>query len=495
MDFDTLLRNIAQLPPDDRAIALECIQLRYGDRFACLPYRKYRTDPVGFAQDVLHDFLWSKQKEILESLVHNRRTVVSACHGPGKTRTAADAVTWWVSCHDPGTALVVTTAPTGDQVRGVLWQEITMAFQRGQLPGRLNQTEVWMKTGSLPDGSSVEQRVAFGRKPNDSNPEAFQGSHRKHVLVILDEAPGIGSLLHGALDSLLTSEHCRLLLIGNPGQDQELSEFAAACKPGSGYNVIHISAFDTPNFTGEFVPPEVAENLISKLWVAEKAAKWGTDHPIYIAKVLGLAPDSSSAKLIPASWILKAQLRTIEPEGEMELGADIGGGGNPTVIFGRRGGHARVLHTDQNPNTMETTYKIIDLILEYDARICRVDVIGLGKAVVDRAIDIVNDPDEDPLYQAAAAKIIGVNVSLPAIDDTDFLNIKAQAMFWLRQRFEFGTIDLDKDDDITSKQLLTLKTGGTVKIQADKKKKGDASPNHADALILCFADFTDPLVM
>lgn len=42
------------------------------------------NDPAGWAKDVLGVHLWSKQQEICESLIRNKRTVVASCHGTGK---------------------------------------------------------------------------------------------------------------------------------------------------------------------------------------------------------------------------------------------------------------------------------------------------------------------------------------------------------------------------------------------------------------------------
>lgn len=44
------------------------------------PWARWENDPVGFVEDGLKETLWSKQKEILTSIVHNKRTVVPACH-------------------------------------------------------------------------------------------------------------------------------------------------------------------------------------------------------------------------------------------------------------------------------------------------------------------------------------------------------------------------------------------------------------------------------
>ena len=53
------------------------------------PWARYEHDPIGFVQEGLGEVLWSKQREILQSLVDNKRTVVPACHAPGKSHLAA----------------------------------------------------------------------------------------------------------------------------------------------------------------------------------------------------------------------------------------------------------------------------------------------------------------------------------------------------------------------------------------------------------------------
>jgi len=92
--------------------AWEAIEAERGTKWAA-----FADWPEGFVEIALGEFLWSKQRDILRSLVDNKRTVVPACHAPGKSHIAARAVAWWGAVHPPGTALVITTAPTFRQVR------------------------------------------------------------------------------------------------------------------------------------------------------------------------------------------------------------------------------------------------------------------------------------------------------------------------------------------------------------------------------------------
>jgi len=103
------------------------------------------------------------------------------------------------------------------------------------------------------------------------------------------------------------------LAIGNP--DDPNSHFAKACKPGSGWNVIKISAFDTPAYTGEKVPEELPPLLVSPHMVEDARKRWRVDSPLYKSKVDGEFPEVSEKTLIPVSWITAAQERRLEPEG------------------------------------------------------------------------------------------------------------------------------------------------------------------------------------
>src|SRR6267142_87577 len=161
---------------------------------------QWLDDPVNFIEERCHEFLWSRQKQICQSLVDNRRTAVHSCHETGKSFLAARIAAWWLCAHKPGEAFVVSSAPTGRQVRTILWREIGRVHAKARLPGRTNQTEWLME---MPAGN--EEIVAFGMKPDDMSPTAFQGIHAKFVLVIFDEACGIAKALWDAADSLVAN--------------------------------------------------------------------------------------------------------------------------------------------------------------------------------------------------------------------------------------------------------------------------------------------------
>ncbi|MFI5223397.1 MAG: hypothetical protein ACHQX3_03990, partial [Nitrospirales bacterium] len=313
-----------------------------------LARRQQLKDPVVWASEKLGDVLWSGQRKILESVRDHRKTAAATCHEIGKSYGAGLLAAWWIDTHAPGDAYVITTAPTAPQVRIILWKEIGRAHSRGKLSGRINQTEWMMKVGDR------EESVAIGRKPSDYTPAAFQGKHAPYVLIIVDEANGVRGGLWDSMDSLMANDTSKMLIIGNP--DDPTGEFYEACKPNSGFNVVHVSAFESPNFTGEELPEEIKRQLIGRSYVEERRQKWAPSwswsddgkicvmpsdgkledtHPFWQSKVLGQFPvQTALGSLIPLTWIRQAQERTLSPIGENELGLDVGAseGGDPSCL-------------------------------------------------------------------------------------------------------------------------------------------------------------------
>ena len=185
-----------------------------------------------------------------------------------------------------------------------------------------------------------KELVGFGRKPADTDQAAFQGIHALNPLIVIDEACGVPKSIFDAVDALATNDNARVLAIGNP--DDPASHFAEICKPGSGWHVITISAFDTPAFTGEEVPRAAAAARCPRVGRGAQEAL-GRNSPIYQSKVLGEFPDISDDSLIHPKWIEAAQKRQLPRDNKPELGVDIARyGEDETVIMRREGGWVRL---------------------------------------------------------------------------------------------------------------------------------------------------------
>lgn len=442
-------------------------------------------EPVEWITDRLGEHAWSKQREIMKALQQHRRVAVRSCHGVGKSHIASRAVAWWLDAHPPGTAFVVTTAPTFAQVRAILWRYIRQAHRAGTLPGRVNQTE-WHLDGDM---------VAFGRKPSDHSEGAFQGIHARYVLVILDEACGIPEDLWIAADALTTNDDCRMLAIGNP--DDSSSHFAKVCAPSSLWHKVGISAFDSPNFTGEPVPEALSAMLISRSWAEEKRLEWGEDNPVYRAKVLGEFSVDDPGKVVRASDVAACRHSADVPRTEaellpVELGVDVGGGGDETVIRERRGLVAGREWRERSDKPHTIAPLILRAIRETDATAVKVDEIGVGRGVIGELENL-------RIEGRHGAAIVAVNVSNKARDDAQFENVRAE-LWWdigrlLSQNHQWDLSTMDNADS-TVAQLLEPKwlVNPRGRIQIEKKdeirKRLGRSPDNADALLLAY--YTPP---
>lgn len=438
----------------------------------------YVDEPARWVHERLGEHLWSKQEEIAQSVVDNRRTAVKSCHGVGKSFIAARLAAWWIDVHEPGEAFVVSTAPSYKQVHAVLWEEIRKAAKHAKnkgnpLPGRILQSDEWKLEG--------DELAGYGRKPADQDPHGFQGIHRRYVLVIIDEACGVPEQLWTAVEAITTNNDCRILAIGNP--DDPNTEFGRICKPGSGWNVHQISAFDSPNFTDERIPDDLRPLLVSPEWAEDGRKRWGEESPRYTSKVLGDFPDIGEDTLISPKLIEAAQARELQPDlGDQRLGVDVARfGTDRTIIMNLAGSVARCVGSYVKLATTETTGRVVAVARDTLGRFeIRVDGVGVGGGVVDQLVE-----------QGWA--VVDMQAGAAAIDSKHFANARAEWFWGLRQMFEDGDIDIDPDDDELAAHLGALKykytSRGQVLIESkdDMRKRGLPSPDRADALMLAAA--------
>jgi hypothetical protein len=446
------------------------------------PPNPYRTDLRSWATARLGAFLWSKQRDIAESLIVNRYTAVPSCFDSGKSWLASVVASWWLDVHPVGSAFVVTTAPTDPQVKAILWREIQARFEDAvkvgePLPGRVTLDAQWKSdTGRL---------IGYGRKPANYNEAAFQGIHDRFVLVIMDEADGIPQSIYDAADGLLTNEDARCLAIGNPFDPS--GPFAKACAPGSGWHTVRIAADDTPNFTGEVVPDYLPPLLISKLWVEERAKRWGVGTPRWVSKVEGRFPKVSDDTLIEPAWIQRAAERDVTPDDDDQaLGVDVARyGDDETCIGHRRGGWFRLIHIRSKFSTMRTAGLVAKAVREIPARpIAAIDADGLGAGVFDRLQEI----------GVAVVALHGGAKPSNAEGEAMFGNARAEWYWSLRRAFAAGEVDLDPADDDLMAQLGAMKykvdSRGRIWIETKDamRKRGLSSPDRADTMAYSFAN-------
>lgn len=443
---------------------------------------KYLWDPIGWAQEKLGLYLWSKQLEILESIKEHRFTAVKSCHGPGKTFTASVAGAWWLDpeTHPLGSAFLVTTAPSWPQVEAILWRELRRRHNRGKLAGRITRDCQWhMGEEGTKRLDVSEEIIGMGRKPQDYDEDTFQGIHARYLMAILDEANGVPEPLWDSVLALATNKNARVLAIGNP--DDPNSRFAKVCKPGSGWNVIRISVWDVfKALEEEDIPDEIAEQLTSDEYVETARKEWGEGSPRWQSKVEGEFPDVSDDFLISPALIEKCHQLELPGMALGRYGADIARyGQDKSVLYRNREGVIRLVEEWAKMDTMQSAGKIARYLRSHGNKRppANIDIIGLGAGVFDR-------------LREQRLNVAPYQGSQAALNPKKFKNRRSETWWTFRELMEAGLIDLDPKDETLAAQLGSIKwsvdsAGRTqVETKEDMLERGLPSPNHADAAIM-----------
>ena len=442
--------------------------------------------PVEFARDILGVELWDKQAEVLSALPDNQRVAVKSGNGLGKGFCASVAVLWFLHTHDP--AIVLSTAPTFRQVQHVLWRQIRQLHRRAKdtLGGKLYAAR-W---------ELAEDRYAMGLSADTA--DQFQGFHSPNMFIVVDEAEGVSEEIYEAIEGVMTSAECKLLLIGNPTTVTGVFRRAFHEERDLYYNVT-ISALDSPNVkAGKVQIP----GLTTARWVKERKEVWGEENPLYRARVLGEFPDQAAETLIRLSDIeAVGQSNRPSSGGELEadrskdagpdpaptdyeelvLAVDVARfGSDSSVILRRRGQRVEEIRTFQKLDTMQLAGWVASAIQEFQPdRVC-IDEIGVGAGVVDRL--------REQGYQ-----VKGINVARWARQDHLFANLRAEGYWRLRELFAAGTISIPTDNRLMG-ELAALRysydSQGRLIMESKEaiRQRGQASPDLADALMLAFVD-------
>ena len=474
---------------------------------------RYANDPVGFVTDVLGDAgaPYSKQAEMLDALVHHRRVSVVGANGSGKDWAAARAMLWWLETRPESKAL--TLGPTQRQVQEIVWQEMREAYAAAAdvLSGRMLKSAYRIDEG----------RFALGFSTN--NALNIQGFHSEELLVVVTEAHAMPQL---HMDAIKRLQPDRLLLVGNAlSRDGEF--FVSHHAKRNLYHRIAISAFDTPNFTGE---DGGRRGMITPEYVEEYAADYGEDHPLYAASVLAQFPDSlddsligreavesamergEAAVVVPAERDVGAVFKTAPTPGEVArysagttedersprdvstpppaplnmttnepvyIGVDVARFGfDKSAICVRQGQRVLSVRSFERMDTMRLVFEVRRAVRAWNAEAVFVDEGGVGGGVVDRLREL-------------GAPVYGVHFGGSAQRPTRFYNRRSEIFWELRRLLNDALITLPRDEELAG-QLLGLRydvsSSGQVRLEGkpEMRRRGMPSPDKADALALAF---------
>jgi hypothetical protein len=412
---------------------------------------------------------------------------IQSSNGNGKDFLAA-LVTWhFESCF--AYARGMATANTGKQLTNVFWSALADIRSLALKPDPNNPESL----NILQENFELQSEKLFAKLPNkddrgkrwfceavtintkasaEEQGEALAGRHADHMIVVVDEASGIPDAVFKPIDRTLTGKLNLCFMIFNPTSNTGFA-IDSQTKNREMWIPLHWDAMSSDN-----VPRSQIERL----------KRYGEDSPAYRIGVLGLPPLVDGNTLIPYDWIRAAIGRELEvgDHDPVMMGADIGAGGDRSVVCLRKGGKVLDFKRSSNPNTPDLADWIGATMDEEDAAVCFVDNIGVGWGVFTTLQKL--------RYTVRAAD------SRKSSDNERFLNKRAEIYWKLREQFEHGLISLpepvDEGDDNDPIVCLTRELGairneitGKKEKILDKKDIRRAigfSPDHADALMMSY---------
>lgn len=484
---------------------------------------EYQNDPIAYSQDVLGISWWSKQLEIARSVATNKRTLVQAAFGVGKTFLAGGLVNWWFDSFPH--SISITTAKTFAQVRDVLWKEI--ASQRKNPPlADATQLRDPMQRDHFAMGFTAGRDIVT----DEFGAIAAQGRHAEFLLFVMDEAAGVRPELYATMEDSIVGSENRALLIGNPTMPS--GPFYDAARSGS-WNVIHISALEHPNvlagLRGEAdpIPGAVSldwleDKLNNPYWVDhlgtpsddEQRDVWkattafefppGSDYWYEPqmhgeVKILGLFPTLLTDTVWALVWLDEARVRESKwrKSDPLEFGIDVARfGDDASAIHGRRGPVSLLHESWRKEANTATAGRAFNFITEtasgHDAPsvIVRVDTTGGhggGPADILRERFVSHEH----------VQIVDVDSSQSAYDQKKHPNRRNELWFSAADEYgRTGVLDLTRlsqwDFDNLSSQLTAVRyemdSHGRLVVwsKVKMKKKTGRSPDDADAFNLAY---------
>lgn len=426
---------------------------------------RYGADPVAFVEDEFGITPDPWQAELMRAVASGERRIsVRSGHGVGKSAVASWLCLWHILTKFP--QKTVLTAPTSSQLFDALFSEVKAWADKLQ-PAMRQMLDIKSERIEL-QAAPAESFIA-AKTSRAETPEALQGVHSKHVLLIADEASGVPEAVFEAASGSMSGHEACTILLGNPTR-------------GSGY------FYDTHNRLKEHWWTRrvscVDSPRVSDAYVREQAIKYGEESNAFRVRVLGEFPLKDDDTMIPLDLVESAMHRDVAGNhfADEIWGLDVARFGTDSTVLAKR--QANIITELKRWRGLDLMQVCGAVKAEYDIagkrpREILVDSIGLGAGVADRLREL-------------GLPARGVNVSeMPAMK-AQYVNLRAELWGLLKAWLERRDCRLPNDETLFG-ELVTVKysfsSNGKLKLESKEelKRRGLPSPDAADAIALTMA--------
>lgn len=491
-------------------------------------FEKYYNNVEDYAMDFFGVTFWAKQLEIIHALRDHNFVCVRSAQSTGKSYLLGILINFYFDTMYP--LVGIGTAPTEPLMMGVMFAYARQFRSLAQ--DTLEYPRSFWTGPAYPKLMTQEGHYFEGIVTKD--PTAMQGRHGPNVVILVDEAMGIRPAMFEALETIMTADNVRVLVIYNPTDPS--SYVAQVLEKQSNWVTISMSAYDHPNIwagvenIANGTPPNSnlpfpgAMNLtrfetLLKQWshringtefdpardivlpssTLQHELEYYRPGPIASSRLLGRWAETAENNVYTEFIIDGSRMNIIKsaPDDVLTIGVDVARYGSDFSSFCVRFGYKVLeLFEINGLSTVEVTSRTIALCKKYGESFevpaqsiaIAVDAIGIGAGVHDNLIEAGYNSHE-------------INVSERAWDREQYVNLRTELWFGALELFREGKISLGSIPQHTfrelKKQLIApyfhYDKSGRQQLESkdDTKKRIDRSPDLADALMLSFAVNTE----
>ena len=445
----------------------------------------FYADPLGF---VLAVYPWGERGTQLESesgpdawqrdfLDHLGRLVaesetaeeeaeaiqyaIASGHGVGKSTTIAWLIQWFASTR-PYPQIVVT-AGTKPQLSTKTWRELAK-WHRMAINAHWFR---WTAT-SFYHVLAPESWAAWAIPWSKANPDAFAGTHERHVLVIFDEASSIDDVIWETTDGAMTTSGAIWIAFGNPvwptGRFRD-----AFGRLAHRWHTRHVDARDAKK----------ANKTQLQAWIEDH----GEDSDYVRIRVKGEFPRAGLNQWISGEDVETARQREVPRQAyerkPMVAALDVARhGDDQSVLSFRQGVKLHPQRRARINDLMQVAQWAAGQLSEAGLDTVIVDASGMGWGVVDKLREL-------------RFNVVAVQTGEQARDAEHYYNRRielwGEARQWLKEEGDIPDDNELAEDLVQPQYLFDNKQRPRLESKDDIKAREERSPDSGDSFVLTFA--------
>ena len=437
----------------------------------------YIDKPVEFVKDIIKAEPDEYQAKVLNDLAYNekqkRATKISvrSGHGVGKSTIESWAILWFLVTRP--FPKILCTAPTAHQLHDILWAEASKWLRNSKMLGDILEwtyEKIYLK-------GHREEWFAIARTSN--KPDALQGTHAEHILIIIDEASGVPDVVFEPVLGTLSTNDAKLLMCGNP--TQLAGFFYESHNDKKDLYITHV-------INGE------NSSRVDREYIKLIAEMFGTDSDVYRVRVLGEFPKANPDSFISLDMI-NTDFIDIGDIYSIDLGVDVARFGDDESVIATVFNKLRLskLNIFQHNDTMELTGQVVNIIKRLNkdypnVRVnVKVDCDGLGVGLYDRLREVINEKGLNA--RAVECHFGAKGGKVRNSEPISYFNSTGIMWGLIRTKFKEKSLYIIEDSELINQltnRKYFIESDGDIRLERkeDMKKRGVHSPDRADALAL-----------